>query len=89
MSLSPSCQCLQGGVSCSNRSLEGWRIYSCIIIGLLSGVGIGFSTEFFTSYEYPMVRSITEAGVTGPATVIIQGLGIGERFAWSSEKGPS
>merc|ERR1719201_1291178 len=70
-------QCDLGGINCSNRSNEGWRIFACIIIGLLSGVGIGFSTEYFTSYEYPMVRSITSAGVTGPATVIIQGLGVG------------
>lgn len=35
------------------------------------------SSQYFTSYEYPSVRSITAAGITGPATVIIQGLGIG------------
>merc|ERR1719183_630321 len=62
---------------CFNRMKEGWQIYACIVIGLFAGVGIGFSTEYFTSYEYPMVRSITSAGITGPATVIIQGLGIG------------
>merc|ERR1719201_1469812 len=69
-------QCDLAG-NCSNRSKEGWEIFACIVIGLFAGVGIGFSTEYFTSYEYPMVRSITAAGVTGPATVIIQGLGIG------------
>jgi K(+)-stimulated pyrophosphate-energized sodium pump len=34
-------------------------------------------TEYFTSYSYWPTKSITEAGVTGPATVIIQGLGVG------------
>lgn len=38
---------------------------------------IGQVTEYFTSYSYYPVQSITDAGVTGPATVIIQGLGIG------------
>jgi len=56
---------------------EGWCIYGCILIGLASGVLIGQATEYFTSYEYWAVQSITAAGVTGPATVIIQGLGIG------------
>jgi K(+)-stimulated pyrophosphate-energized sodium pump len=34
-------------------------------------------TEYFTSYAYWPTRSITDAGVTGPATVVIQGLGVG------------
>lgn len=38
---------------------------------------IGQVTEYFTSYAYYPVKSITDAGITGPATVIIQGLGIG------------
>lgn len=55
----------------------GWRIYGCVVIGLSAGVLIGQSTEFFTSYSFWPTKSITDAGVTGPATVIIQGLGIG------------
>jgi Na+/H+-translocating membrane pyrophosphatase len=38
---------------------------------------IGQVTEYFTSYSFYPVKSIADAGVTGPATVIIQGLGIG------------
>jgi len=57
--------------------IGGWRIYGCIIIGLAAGVMIGQVTEYFTSYSYWPVKSITDAGVTGPATVIIQGLGVG------------
>merc|ERR1711933_351246 len=56
---------------------EGWKYFGCILIGLVSGVLIGQATEYFTSYEYWCVKSITSAGITGPATVIIQGLGIG------------
>ena len=58
-------------------SAEGWKIYGCICIGLMAGVLIGQVTEYFTSYSFYPTKSITEAGVTGPATVIIQGLGIG------------
>lgn len=56
---------------------EGWRIYASIAIGLIAGILIGQSTEYYTSYSFWPTKSITEAGVTGPATVIIQGLGIG------------
>mmetsp|Transcript_21727 Transcript_21727/g.60483 ORF Transcript_21727/g.60483 Transcript_21727/m.60483 type:complete len:802 (-) Transcript_21727:375-2780(-) len=59
------------------REEEGWEIFGCIVIGLVAGVLIGQVTEYFTSYSYWPVQSITDAGVTGPATVIIQGLGIG------------
>lgn len=55
----------------------GVRISGCIAIGLFAGVFIGQSTEYFTSYSYWPVKSIVAAGVFGPATVIIQGLGVG------------
>lgn len=59
------------------RSQEGWHLFACIIIGLVAGVLIGQITEYFTSYSYWPTQSITKAGATGPATVIIQGLGVG------------
>jgi len=60
-----------------DQSAEGWKIFACIAIGLIAGILIGQATEFYTSYSFWPTQSITEAGVTGPATVIIQGLGIG------------
>jgi inorganic pyrophosphatase len=60
-----------------DRDAVGWKIFSCICIGLVAGIVIGQITEFFTSYQYWPTKSITEAGITGPATVVIQGLGMG------------
>ena len=59
------------------RAAHGWKYFGCIVIGLFCGVLVGEFTEYCTSYEYYPVRSITDAGVTGPGTVIIQGLGVG------------
>lgn len=56
---------------------RGWLLFGCVAIGLVSGVAIGQCTEVFTSYAYAPVQSITASARTGPATVMIQGLGIG------------
>lgn len=60
-----------------DRVDDGMRYFCCIIIGLVAGLLIGFLTEYFTAYEFYPVKSISNAGRTGPATVIIQGLGVG------------
>jgi K(+)-stimulated pyrophosphate-energized sodium pump len=52
-------------------------IWGAIIIGLLAGIGIGQSTEYFTASAFKPTRSIAESGKTGPATVIISGIGTG------------
>ena len=59
------------------RTNEGWAIYLCIVIGIFAGAMIGQITEYFTSYSYWPTQSIAKAGLTGPGTVLIQGLGIG------------
>merc|ERR1719163_1942664 len=53
------------------------KLFGCILIGLLSGILIGAFTEYSTSYTESPTQNITKAGKTGPATVVIQGLGIG------------
>merc|ERR1712072_1438449 len=55
----------------------GWKIYACIILGLVSGAAIGKVTEYFTSFDFGPVISIKDRATTGPATVVIQGLGVG------------
>ena len=54
-----------------------WGCYACVIIGLFCGVLIGKLTEYFTSFDFEPVKSIKARGSTGPATVVIQGLGVG------------
>ena len=58
--------------------LDNWFWISCsVIIGLLVGIVIGQATEYYTSQSYKPTRRVSEAGLTGPATVIISGLGLG------------
>ncbi len=52
-------------------------IWGAIVIGLLAGIGIGQSTEFFTASAYRPTQKIAISGETGPATVIISGIGTG------------
>jgi K(+)-stimulated pyrophosphate-energized sodium pump len=48
-----------------------------IITGLLAGLLIGLSTEFFTSSHYGPTKRIVQAAATGPATLIIEGMAVG------------
>jgi K(+)-stimulated pyrophosphate-energized sodium pump len=58
--------------------LDNWQWISCsVVMGLIVGVVIGRSTEYYTSQSYKPTRNISEAGKTGPATVIINGIGLG------------
>ncbi|MBN1369121.1 MAG: sodium-translocating pyrophosphatase [Dehalococcoidaceae bacterium] len=53
------------------------KIFWAIIIGLVTGVLIGESTNFFTSYVYKPTLKIAEASQTGAGTNIIAGFGNG------------
>ena len=58
--------------------IENWMGLSCSVIsGLLAGVIIGQATEYYTSHSYKPTQRISEAGLTGAATVIIKGIGTG------------
>ena len=48
-----------------------------VISGLLAGIIIGQGTEYFTSHSYKPTQMIAESAKTGPATVIISGMGTG------------
>ena len=51
--------------------------FYAMLAGLVSGIIIGLSTEYFTSEKRKPAQGIAEAAKTGPATVIIQGLQVG------------
>ena len=51
--------------------------FYAIFVGLVDGILIGLSTEYFTSDQRLPARKIAEAAQTGAATDIIQGLSIG------------
>lgn len=53
-----------------------WLIGS-VLCGLIAGIAIGKITEYFCSDHYKPVHKIAEAAETGPATVVIEGLGTG------------
>ncbi|MCS6936006.1 MAG: sodium-translocating pyrophosphatase [Candidatus Bipolaricaulota bacterium] len=54
-----------------------WGLYVALLLGLLAGIIIGFSAEYYTSQQYEPTRRISAAAQTGPATVIIGGLATG------------
>ncbi|MBR1415990.1 MAG: sodium-translocating pyrophosphatase [Prevotella sp.] len=58
--------------------IENWLGLSfSVISGLAAGVVIGQATEYYTSHSYKPTQKISEAGLTGSATVIIKGIGTG------------
>lgn len=54
-----------------------WQLSLAVVVGLIVGIVIGRSTEYYTSQSYSPTRKVSEAGKTGPATVIISGMGLG------------
>ena len=54
-----------------------WQLSLSVIAGLLAGVIIGKATEYYTSHSYKPTQDLAESSQTGPATVIINGIGLG------------
>ncbi len=48
-----------------------------VVVGLFVGIVIGQATEYYTSQSYKPTKKLAESGTTGPATVIISGVGLG------------
>ena len=58
--------------------LDRWQwISMSVVVGLLVGIVIGKSTEYYTSQSYKPTQDVAGSSATGPATVIISGLGLG------------
>lgn len=56
---------------------QWWQVSLSVVVGLLAGVIIGKSTEYYTSQSYKPTQKVSESSQTGSATVIISGLGLG------------
>ena len=58
--------------------IQNWLGLSfSVITGLAAGIIIGQATEYYTSHSYRPTQKIARSGQTGPATVIISGIGVG------------
>ena len=58
--------------------IDNWLgISFSVIVGLLAGIIIGQSTEYYSSHSYKPTQKIAKSSETGPATVIISGIGMG------------
>ena len=68
------------GVNLSSALIDipNWAGLSCsVIVGLVAGFIIGQSTEYYTSHSHKPTQTIAHSAESGPATVIISGLGMG------------
>ena len=54
-----------------------FKLFWVVAVGLVVGQVIGLATEYFTSYEYRPTKAVAGQALTGPATVIIAGFGLG------------
>ncbi len=58
--------------------IENWvGVSFSVVCGLVAGIIIGMSTEYYTSHSYKPTQDIAAAAQTGSATVIIKGIGTG------------
>ena len=54
-----------------------FELFWVVLAGLVAGQIIGTASEVYTSYEYRFTKQLADQARTGPATVIIGGLGLG------------
>ena len=66
------------GVAVSPSFLDlDYNLFWVVVVGLVAGQVIGTSSEVFTSYEFKFTKNLASQAETGPATIIIGGLGLG------------
>ena len=54
-----------------------FELFWVVVVGLVAGQIIGTASEVATSYEFRFTKGIAGQAETGPATVIIAGMGLG------------
>jgi len=70
-------QFLPGSFVQGATTYSSMGVFYATVIGLAAGLGIGMITEHYTGTGTSPVKSITDQSVTGAATNIIAGLGVG------------
>ena len=61
----------------SDQNVTSLGVFGAVVAGLLAGLGIGYVTEFYTGTGTKPVKGIVKQSLTGSATNIIAGLGVG------------
>ena len=54
-----------------------WRIWGAAAVGLLVGVIIGITTDYFTDDSKPPVKKVAKASSSGPAFTVLSGISYG------------
>ncbi|MBI4563697.1 MAG: sodium-translocating pyrophosphatase [Planctomycetes bacterium] len=54
-----------------------WRVWLAVVVGLIAGVIVAKAAEYYTSNDYKPVQGLAGQALTGPATVIIDGVAVG------------
>ncbi len=73
---------LLGFIMGSNFTLEGtiynwWGPPAACIVGIISGIIVGFTSEYFTSGKYKPVQKLAEEAQSGPAVAVVGGTSVG------------
>ena len=66
------------GVQADLGIIMAVRIWAAMLVGLIVGIIIGKSAEYYTSYDHGPTKEIAGQANTGPATVVIAGLSVGQ-----------
>jgi len=55
----------------------GFNIFGEVLLGLVAGIAIGFSAEYFTSTDYKPTRELARMNQDGPAIAVTEGMALG------------
>ena len=66
-----------GSAAATYYLLGSLWVWGSMTVGLVAGLIIGLSVEYYTSHDYAPTRNIAKHALTGPATLIIDGLATG------------